>query len=100
MKKTTGKPSGPDLGVKTPEAPSWNQEEDGGVVGFMCQTDWEHELGAAVGGNVVYPSAEDLKKHRKCVKQCGIVKVKVYFAESVQAQDFSMYLKNPEPADD
>lgn len=54
-------------------------EEDGSVIGYMDKTDWECELGAASGGNVVYPSVEDLKRHAGCHESCGIVKVKVSF---------------------
>ena len=58
-------------------------------VGYMCGVDWQHELGHAMGGNVVYPSVEDLKANRKCVRSCGIVKVEVKLVEWVQDQDFS-----------
>ncbi len=47
------------------------------VIAYMCQTDWDFELGEACGGTKLYPSVEDLKENRKCVKQCGIVQVKV-----------------------
>jgi hypothetical protein len=30
-------------------------------IGYMCQTDFEHELGKAVRGNLVYPSVAALK---------------------------------------
>jgi len=45
--------------------------------GFMCLTDWQWELGEALGGNMVYPDLKDLKKHRVCVEDCGIVRVKI-----------------------
>lgn len=51
--------------------------------GYMCKTDWDWELGEAMGGCDVYPSVEDLKENRKCAKQCGIVKVKVSFEEII-----------------
>lgn len=65
---------------------SWfNEEEDGsGVVGYMCLVDFECELGAAMGGNGVYPSVEDLKANRKCVEGCGIVEVRVVGVRVVQ----------------
>lgn len=44
---------------------------------YMCRTDYEHELGAAKGGNVVFPSVEDLKRHSGCAAECGIVAVRV-----------------------
>ena len=54
------------------------------VEGYMCMTDFECELGMACGGNVVYPSVEDIKRNRKCVESCGIVKVAVICTEIVQ----------------
>lgn len=50
---------------------------DTGTIGYMCRVDFVHELGAAMGGNTVYPNVEDCKKHRKCVDTCGIVEVEV-----------------------
>lgn len=64
-------------------------DEDGVVTGYMCKVDWECELGAAMGGNHVYPSVEDLKRHRSCVEQCGIVEVRVYCSRVIQESDFS-----------
>ena len=52
-------------------------------VGYMCKTDFTWELGAALDGNTVYPSVEDLKKNRKCWEECGIVKVKILLEEVV-----------------
>lgn len=46
-------------------------------IGYMCRTDYEYELGEAVGGCEVYPTIEDLKNHRKCWSDCGIVKVEI-----------------------
>jgi len=51
---------------------------------YMCRTDYDHELGAAMGGNVVYPSVEDLKLHRGCITECGIVAVRVEFVRVVE----------------
>ena len=51
---------------------------------YMCATDYEHELGAAQGGNVVYASVEDLKACRPCVAECGIVAVRVEFVRTVE----------------
>lgn len=47
------------------------------VRGYMCLTDFECELGAACGGNTVYPSLSDCLAHRRCVVGCGIVEVEV-----------------------
>lgn len=52
-------------------------------VGYMCQTDWDWEIGEALGGTKIYSSANDLKRERKCVENCGIVKVKVELIEVV-----------------
>lgn len=55
------------------------------VIGFMCRTDFDHELGAAVDGVGVYPSMEALRAHRPCVAQCGIVRVRVTLDAVVEA---------------
>ena len=62
---------------------SMNANEDGTVTGYMCATDWECELGAASGGNVVYPSQADAEHYLKCAKSCGIVEVRVSFSKLV-----------------
>lgn len=54
-------------------------EGDGSVIGYMDKTDFECELGAASGGNVIYPSVEDLKRHVSCHQSCGVVSVRVSF---------------------
>lgn len=48
-----------------------------GIIGYMCQTDWLHELGCAHDGNKVYPSKKALEVERPCVEECGIVQVEV-----------------------
>ncbi len=53
-------------------------DEDLGVTGYMCLTDFECELGGASGGNRVYPSIENLKEYKPCAMECGIVEVRVY----------------------
>ena len=45
--------------------------------GYMCNTDYEIELGSALGGIKVYSSIEDLKKSKKCWSDCGIVEVEI-----------------------
>lgn len=47
------------------------------VLGFMCRTDFDHELGEAADGVRVYPSAATLREHRPCVTECGMVRVRV-----------------------
>ena len=46
-------------------------------VGYMCKVDYDHELGEAMGGSVVYPSIKDLQRKEKAHDHCGIVKVAV-----------------------
>jgi hypothetical protein len=66
------------------------ENEDGTLVyGYMCKVDFECEIGLACDGNHIYPSIEDLKEYRKCVSQCGIVKVAVVAVEVVQEEDYS-----------
>lgn len=57
-------------------------------VGFMCKTDFDHELGSASDGVKVYPSERALRQERRCVDECGIVKVRVTLAEVVQPSNF------------
>jgi hypothetical protein len=45
--------------------------------GYMCSTDYDWELGNALGGSRVFPSIEDMKDHCSCWKGCGIVEVEV-----------------------
>lgn len=54
------------------------------VVGYMCKTDFDHELGVASDGNKVFPSIETLRKHLRCVDECGIVKVEVRLVQVVE----------------
>lgn len=58
--------------------------------GFMCKIDWDHELGQALGGNVVYPSQADLVSNKKCTDECGIVEVEINLKRVVQESDFSI----------
>lgn len=45
--------------------------------GFMCKIDFDHEIGAAMGGNKVYPSEKDLRREHSMAGQCGIVEVEI-----------------------
>lgn len=54
------------------------------ATGYMCLVDYEWELGNASGGNIVYPSIDDIKERRGCVAQCGIVEVEVRARRIVQ----------------
>jgi len=51
------------------------------IMGYMCKTDFDYELGHADDGNKVYPSERALREHQKCVSTCGFVKVKVTLVE-------------------
>ena len=51
--------------------------------GYMCTTNWDWELGEALGGTAIYPSVDDLKRECKCVTHCGITKVKISFVKMV-----------------
>lgn len=57
---------------------------DAPAVGYMCLTDYWHELGEADDGSKVYASVEDLRRERKCVAQCGIAEVEVRLRQIVQ----------------
>lgn len=45
--------------------------------GYMDASDYYYELGEASGGNVVFPSLDDLLLNFHCAKSCGVVKVQV-----------------------
>lgn len=59
------------------------------VVGYMCRTDFECELGCAADGNKVYPSVESLKEYTNCWPGCGIVEVQVRGVRVVEDGDGS-----------
>ena len=50
---------------------------------FIDGTDWRYEVGHASDGNHVYPSVKDLQMHSKCWDECGIVRCKLVFVETV-----------------
>lgn len=52
-------------------------------IGYMDKIDYDHELGNAAKGSIVYPSIESLRENKHCVAECGIVKVKVELLEVV-----------------
>lgn len=60
----------------------------GRTTGYMCKTDYDHELGEAMGGVRIYPSVRDLKANRSCVETCGIVEVEVKFSRLVQKDNW------------
>jgi hypothetical protein len=60
------------------------------TIGYMCMIDFEDELGEASGGNTVYPSVEDLKRHHDAWESCGIVEVKVTRVREVAPQNLRL----------
>lgn len=73
---------------EAPTRPMWAEEGEDYVIGYMCLTDFECELGGATGGNTVHPSVEDLRKRRSCVDGCGIVEVEVRARRVVQEASY------------
>lgn len=69
---------------------AFGQTEEDGVIGYMCLTDFECELGCAKGGNVVYPSERDLRETCRCIPQCGIAKVRVIGVEVLQESNYDI----------
>ena len=67
----------------------FSDDDDGGVLGYMCLTDFECELGCAMGGNHVYPSEADLRRNATCLDQCGIAKVRVIGVEVIQESNLA-----------
>lgn len=66
------------------------KNEDRVVAGFMCKVDWDHELGAALGGNNIFASEADLIANKKCTDECGIVEVEVRLKRVIRESDFSI----------
>ena len=57
--------------------------------GYMCATDFYHELGESPGGCKVYASEKDISEYCGCAKSCGVVKVKITFEENALMGDES-----------
>ena len=70
--------------------PMWRDGDEPLVIGYMCLTDFECELGAAAGGNHVFASAEDARRNRVCVDSCGIVEVEVRFRKIIQKSNHEL----------
>lgn len=51
---------------------------------YMCKTDFDFELGEALGGTRVYLSIKDLLYNRKCTNQCGYVKVRIILEDIIK----------------
>jgi len=57
-------------------------------IGYMCATDWHHEVECAEDGVHIYPSIRSLKHYRKCTKECGIVRVKMTASKKQEGLSF------------
>lgn len=69
------------------------------IIGYMCKTDFDYELGNASGGNRVFPSIEDAKEYLKCWHGCGIVSVSVTLVEVIEPENEPHFDDNPHPGD-
>ncbi len=67
---------------------------------YMCGVDWKYEIGAAAGGNTVYPSVEDLKEHAKFWKGCGIVELEITENKWIVKENWEEMKKDAIPAGD
>ena len=59
------------------------------IVGYMCTTDWDHELGE-VSYTKVYSSVAALKEACKCWAECGITEVVTTFKSSITESDHKL----------
>lgn len=64
----------------------WAENNRNCEYGYMCKVDFDHELGCALGGNKIYPSLKDLRKHHS-EYHFGSVKVKVSLEEVIRDED-------------
>lgn len=69
---------------KPPTLPMNREEGENFVLGYMDLISFECEVGAARGGNRVYPSPEDCLENNPCAVECGVVEVKVEAVRIVQ----------------
>jgi len=68
------------------------EDEEGVRYGYMCSTDFDHELGYAMPDTPVYPSIKSLVKQRKCCTDegaCGIYRVRVVIDKVIRPFDWS-----------
>ena len=54
---------------------------------YMCMIDWQHELGEAADGTLVYPSLRALQKYHACWEECGVIEVDVSFNNPIVVVD-------------
>lgn len=65
-------------------------------IGFMCKVDFDYDIEGSNGADI-YPTIEMLRRRRRCVDECGIVKVEIRLLGVEQDEDFSAFL-GPPPA--
>lgn len=56
--------------------------------GYMCKVDFDIEHPECGDGVLVFGTLEKLKAKQKCVRQCGITKVRLSFVEIVQNSNY------------
>ena len=59
-------------------------QEEKEYTAYVCKTDWDYHFPDDWHGVDIYFSEKSIREHRKCVKECGIVKVKVSFEEVIE----------------
>lgn len=57
------------------------------VRGFMCGTDWEHEIGQNAHGIKIWRSECACAAGKKCTHECGIVEVEVRIIRTVKKSE-------------
>ena len=62
-------------------SPQVEMAERGPMIGYICGTDWDEELGNA--DVTVYSNVEEMEQLCPCIKECGIVEVQISFVRRV-----------------
>lgn len=70
--------------MKLPEAIYNSNNKVQEVDVYICKTDYEYHIPDDIQGITVYFSEKSIREERKCVKSCGIVKMKLTFESVVQ----------------
>lgn len=56
----------------------------------MDKVDFDYEVGNDVQGTKIYPSVKSLVENRRCVGECGIVKIKVELEEVLLTTEYRL----------
>lgn len=64
------------------------------IEGYMDYVDFMDECGQPFDGNTFYADLKNLKKAKRCVNHCGIVKVKIILEEWIQLPTGVMAFKD------